>query len=476
MMARGVSILGAVAFSFFAICVAAFAQPIDRNALVTRHNPVLRSFDVESPLSVGNGQFAFTADVTGLQTFPEAFEKTIPLGTLSHWGWHSAPNPRGWSIEKYEFTEFDSHGRKVGYADIPGNRPTSEVEWLRRNPHRLHLGRIGFRLTKADGTPAAASDLTDIEQTLDLWSGVLVSRFKLEGQPVEVETVCHPTLDLVAVRVTSPLVATKRLAIEVAISVRHGRYGDGRLDEAGRPHLENDAGWRERRSLRTSTRQRYVRSGCAVDTGGVLSEVAPHDFVLTSAGDAPTLEFICQFAPKQAAQELPNFATARAAATAQWNNFWSTGGAIDLSRSRDPRWKELERRIVLSQYLTAIQCSGEFPPAETGLTYNSWYGKFHLEMHWWHAVHFALVGSAADVGTQPRLLLGDSSSRAGSGQAARLSRRPLAEDDGPERVRVAVDGGAVSRLAAAASDLLRGAVLPGPSGSGDAGKVQGRGL
>ena len=30
--------------------------------------------------------------------------------------------------------------------------------------------------------------------------------------------------------------------------------------------------------------------------------------------------------------------------------------------------------------------------AETGLTLNSWYGKFHLEMHWWHGVHFALWG------------------------------------------------------------------------------------
>jgi hypothetical protein len=37
-----------------------------------------------------------------------------------------------------------------------------------------------------------------------------------------------------------------------------------------------------------------------------------------------------------------------------------------------------------------IQCSGSIPPQETGLTYNSWYGKFHLEMHWWHAAHFAL--------------------------------------------------------------------------------------
>ncbi|HWP43552.1 MAG TPA: glycoside hydrolase family 65, partial [Blastocatellia bacterium] len=38
----------------------------------------------------------------------------------------------------------------------------------------------------------------------------------------------------------------------------------------------------------------------------------------------------------------------------------------------------------------AIQCAGSKPPQETGLTVNSWYGKFHLEMHWWHAAHFPL--------------------------------------------------------------------------------------
>ena len=37
-----------------------------------------------------------------------------------------------------------------------------------------------------------------------------------------------------------------------------------------------------------------------------------------------------------------------------------------------------------------MQCTGKVPPQETGLTYNSWYGKPHLEMHWWHGVHFAL--------------------------------------------------------------------------------------
>ena len=65
-----------------------------------------------------------------------------------------------------------------------------------------------------------------------------------------------------------------------------------------------------------------------------------------------------------------------------WEQFWGSGGDVDLSESKDPRWKELERRVVLFQYLTAIQSRQQYPPQETGLTHSArWYGKFHLEMH-----------------------------------------------------------------------------------------------
>ena len=125
---------------------AVLAQPpadrIDREALVRRHAPVLTHLDVQAPLSVGNGEFAFTADATGLQTFPELYAETIPLVTQSQWGWHTSPNPGGWSMDRYAHTPFDSDRRQVGYADIPGDRRTPEVAWLRANPHRLHLGRV----------------------------------------------------------------------------------------------------------------------------------------------------------------------------------------------------------------------------------------------------------------------------------------------------------------------------------------------
>src|SRR5574341_2461304 len=203
-----------LALLLFLVCGASTTSgPIDRHGLVSRHDPVLRGFDTGSPLSVGNGELAFTADVTGLQTFAEAYDQTIPLGTLSQWGWHTAPNPNGWSIDRFRFTEFDANGRNVGYADIPGEQRTPEVEWLRSNPHRLHLGRIGFRLTLGNGREATRDDITGIEQILDLWQGVLRSRFRLDGEDVAVETLCHPRLDMVAVRVVSPLVGRGQIAI-----------------------------------------------------------------------------------------------------------------------------------------------------------------------------------------------------------------------------------------------------------------------
>jgi hypothetical protein len=82
------------------------------------------------------------------------------------------------------------------------------------------------------------------------------------------------------------------------------------------------------------------------------------------------------------------------AAAAYWEAFWKEGAAVDFSACTDPRAKELERRVVLSQYLLAIQCAGSTPPQETGLTYNSWFGKFHLEMIWWHQAQFALWNRA----------------------------------------------------------------------------------
>jgi protein-glucosylgalactosylhydroxylysine glucosidase len=380
LLALGLSVVSSVSL----------AEPIDRYALVSRHDPVIETFDPESPLSVGNGEFAFTADATGLQTLPEAFLQTTPLGTLSQWGWHTSPNPEGWSIEKYKFTEFDAHGRKVGYADIPHGEQSAEIAWPRSNPHRLHLGQVGFRLTKAGGERATAADLTEVHQTLRLWDGVLVSHFKLEGEPAEVETVCHPTFDLLAVRVSSPLVAKGQVAIEIRFLYGTGETKTADWDHPGAHETKfTQSAPNEATFVRTLDSEQY-EVAARWSEGGKIEEIGKHEFSLAAAQGKESLKLSLLFSPQHAKFEVADVEATASAASGSWHEFWSTGGAIDLSGSSDPRWRELERRIVLSQYLTAIQCSGDLPPQETGLTYNSWEGKFHLEMHWWNAVHFAL--------------------------------------------------------------------------------------
>jgi hypothetical protein len=366
------------------------AAPIDRHALVTRHDVVLTNFDAANPLSVGNGEFCFTVDATGLQTFPEAFEKTTPLGTLSDWGWHTIPNTNGWDIDHFQFKEYaDLNGRQVPYADVPGNKQTPEIKWLRANPHRLHLGQIGFVLKHSDGSLAQTNDLTDINQKLDLWNGEIISHFKFDGEPVDVETVCDPKLDAVAVRVKSPLLKSTRLALQI-----HFPYGTGETTTAD---------WSQPDAHETIFSQDKTNTGhfarkldndtYVVDAhwsaGASIANTTKHQFEILPAKNSGELELVCEFAPK-ANPRPTDFAKVKTAAQQNWNSFWQDGGAIDLSGSKDPRWFELERRIVLSQYLTAIQDAGENPPPETGLTYNTWEGKFHLEMHWWHEAHFAL--------------------------------------------------------------------------------------
>ena len=187
---------------------------IDRAALIRRHNPVSRKLDPLSPLSIGNGEFAFTADITGLQTFPQAYESEMPLCTLSQWGWHTTPLPRGLDPKDLRLKQYETHGRSVGYhTSSEGQKDL--FDWLRENPHRLHLGRIGLDLSKSGGTKVTPDDLAEIEQRLDLWRGVIISRFSLEGTPVKITTAVHPDLNLLAVNIESLLIHKGRLAVRI---------------------------------------------------------------------------------------------------------------------------------------------------------------------------------------------------------------------------------------------------------------------
>jgi hypothetical protein len=115
----------------------------------------------------------------------------------------------------------------------------------------------------------------------------------------------------------------------------------------------------------------------------------PHIFHLVPR-KGEEMEFTCEFSQAPVQKPALRFAECLESSEKGWDKFWNSGAAIDLSGSTDPRWKELERRVVLSQYLMRVNESGTWPPQESGLVNNGWYGRFHFEMLWWHGVHYAL--------------------------------------------------------------------------------------
>jgi hypothetical protein len=357
---------------------------IDRQALVRRFNPSVSRLDPFSALSVGNGNFAFTADITGLQTFWDEYRSQFPLCTCAHWAWHTAPGadtrPQDLKLHQYQ-----SHGRLVGYpTDAKGQE--SLFNWLRENPHRMHLGRIGLLLKKPDGSLAVPGDISRIAQTLDLWTGILESRFEFAGVAVLVRTCCHPDTDALAVRIESSSVRDGRLAVRIAFAypTPQVEMADWNSPQRHQTNCSIAAG-RADLQRRIDEDRYFVRISWPA---GRFEQTGAHEFQLLSPG-SDSLELTASFSLSAMPDGPPPVASTFAESAQSWEKFWSGGGAVDLSASSDPRAAELQRRIVLSQFNTALHCAAPMPPPETGLLFNSWYGKSHLEMHWWHGVHFA---------------------------------------------------------------------------------------
>ncbi|HEV2443891.1 MAG TPA: hypothetical protein VGT07_15320 [Steroidobacteraceae bacterium] len=406
-----VTVLAALCGPSFAVLAAsahlagARAPRIDRRALVTRHDVIFDRIDPASPLMVGNGNFGFTADITGLQTFPGEYASPAPLLTEAQWAWHSFPNP-----EHYRYQDSLVPAKVRGqieyypwFRDLSQQATHPAIRWLRENPHRLSLARVSLYLSSASGRRARFADLSATHQRLDLWNGVLRSRFKFDGDPVSVETRVHPRLDMLVLTLVSPALAAGKLGVELSLP-------------GVSANLEPDPGdWSHPRRYRTivtgqspdrlslecildATRY-YVTIGTSEDIA--YTRMGLHAFrflprsTQTTGPPHHVLTMMVLFSQQPFRGALPSAAAARTAVSDHWHRFWERGGAVDLSGSTDPRALELERRIVLSQYLMAVNAAGTYPPQETGLFSNSWYGKFHLEMHPWHEAWLAVWGHPA---------------------------------------------------------------------------------
>ncbi|WP_018932155.1 hypothetical protein [Gracilibacillus lacisalsi] len=368
---------------------------MNRKTVVQKHNPSIHQIEPLSPLSLGNSEFGFSVDFTGLQTFPQLYE--TPLGTQSNWAWHYSRGKDLYNERDIEYQLFKHYDREVPYPMKPGNQEEAYY-WLRQNPHRVQLGQTSFRFLDGNQNEVGIDAITDINQELDLWSGIITSRYLVNDQEVLVKTVCDPKTDSIGVHITSSLIADGKLQIIQSFSspdisdnswVKATNLNWDHPDRHQTTEIDNNDHVVHLKRVMDEDSY-YVRWET---NGASFSQLRTHQFQLVPPSNQEQYSFVVTFYPDEEI-EVSEATEMMKASEQYWGDFWEQGAFVSFEGSTDARADELERRVILSQYLTAIHSSGAIPSQETGLMYNSWFGKAHLEMHWWHSAHFPLWGRA----------------------------------------------------------------------------------
>ena len=368
---------------------------IDRHAVVNRNNPVITEADFLASLTVGNGHFATTVDVTGLQSYPFEYGAGVPLNAMSDWGWHQFENTNDLKPSESEKPFDFGHGHQEVYAvefkKAEDGRHKEATDYFRVNPHRLNLGTIGLEIKNAEGKPIPLKSLTDIRQEQKLWDGEIESTFKADGEPVEVTTGVHPAKDALYARIKSNLLKDQRVMVAIRFSYPTGKHSDDANDWTKPERHQSKIIAQDHHSALIERTLNATKYYVLLQWEGqaTLQECDKHYFELSTTDDVLTFsaEYAANPTDAGVAYEYDQY---HKATLRHWNHWWKQGAIVDFAQCTDPRAQELERRVVLSQYLTQINCANNMPPQETGLTYNSWFGRPHLEMTWWHVVDFAL--------------------------------------------------------------------------------------
>lgn len=401
-MKRG-SLAGVACVMMSGVALGVGGEKLDRETIVRRHHPVLVKADPLTPLGVGlpAGDFVFTADVTGLQSFSGHYAAGQRLHSMAGWSWHAFPNPGKFSLADVTAPHGHGDGARPYVPKTPPAGLTAEkaarwpaaAEWLRANPHRLPLARLG--LVRGDGRELRVEEIGGVRQELDLWRGRLVSRFVVDGAEVRVDTVAARDPDGVAVRIESDLLEHGKLGVSLVFPGASAGWGEKADDGDPAAHRsERTVSVAQRAEFRHTLDGTVQRAALAWSGQALCDEEGRHRWVLKPSGGR-VCELRLGFAPGgEIRAGEASFAAAVAVAEREWKAHWERGGMVDFAGSTDPRASELERRVVLSRYLTAIHCAGPNPPQETGNAQNSWHGKFHLEMLPWHSAQFALWGHA----------------------------------------------------------------------------------
>jgi len=227
-----------------------------------------------------------------------------------------------------------------------------------------------------------------------MWSGELSSSFIYNGSVVGVKTWVDPDSDTVAVSVESELLKSGLgLFLDFPLPDRNKFNAPfvGVFNATGEHQTLLEQVSPNTATIKHTLHETTYHTTVTWEGTGSVSgpEKGTHRYFFTTSSSK--LQLTLAFSPTVQVPKAGHPAIV-ARSRAWWESYWSSGAFIDLSAVKSENATELQRRIIVSQYLLAVNSASNTPPQESGLVNNGWYGKFHLEMNLWNSLPFARWG------------------------------------------------------------------------------------
>lgn len=300
---------------------------------IIKYNLKFNHIDSKNPVTIGNGDFAITLDQTGTQSLYEIY-KDIPLSTMSNKNWFYK--------DKKDIKPSYVDGKAYMLFNLD-NDPNYQIN--RQYPFKYSFMQI---LLYDNDKLIDINNIKDVKQELDLYKGIVTSSFNYKGKINKTISFIYQDHDEFNFKLQSD-------NLNLTLKFNYPSYTKNgyRLDILPNVLVKED------------------RITLLYDDKNSLS------FKLKSSSNYQIVENTLIFDDNNVSFSL---ALDEIKEGKLLDEFWKCDNGIIIDN------EELVKKMVLSKYLLHVNSTGIYPPQESGLTYNCWNSKFHLEMHLIHSL------------------------------------------------------------------------------------------
>jgi len=300
---------------------------------IIKYNLKFNHIDSKNPVTIGNGDFAITLDQTGTQSLYEIY-KDIPLSTMSNKNWFYK--------DKKDIKPSYVDGKAYMLFNLD-NDPNYQIN--RQYPFKYSFMQI---LLYDNDKLIDINNIKDVKQELDLYKGIVTSSFNYKEKINKTISFIYQEHDEFNFKLQSD-------NLNLTLKFNYPSYTKNgyRLDILPNVLVKEDRItllYDDKNSLsfklKSSSKYKIVENTLIFDDNNVSFSLA-----LDEIKEGKLLD-----------------------------EFWKCDNGIIIDN------EELVKKMVLSKYLLHVNSTGIYPPQESGLTYNCWNSKFHLEMHLIHSL------------------------------------------------------------------------------------------